>query len=141
MQPRFYEKKQRIIFCALLIIFAAWGGMFLSLAAKPGYDYMHWRSDLTDIYVPLLKENLYGLKNPLWFKQYINGYTMRFIFLTETVTVISILYVIYFQGDYIHKKEFGTSKWANPYAVCKALRDKNVSENKIYKETVIRRKS
>ena len=113
--------------------------MFLSLAANPGYDFMTWRNELTDKYIPLLKANLYGLKNPLWFKPYINSYTMRFVVSAEIVTVIFIIYIVYFMGDYIHKKEFGTSKWANPVDVCNELRDKHPPKNKIYIETVIRR--
>lgn len=140
MQPRFHDKKQQIIFFTILIMFAAWLGMFLSLAATPGYDLVEWRNELTTKYVPMLKENLYGLKNPLWFKPYINDYTMRFIVSIEIITITFIIYVWYFMGDYIHKKEFGTSKWANPAEVSKSLRAKKLKKNKIHVEYIPKRR-
>lgn len=137
MQPRF-KTKSTYIFYTLIFILGAYTGIILSLAAKPGYDFIKWRTELDNVYIPMLKANLYGLKNPLWFISYVNKFTIRFVVIIELVIIGVMLYATY--GNFIHGKEFGTSKWANPAAINNELKDRNTPKDKIYKETIVLRR-
>lgn len=139
MQPQYNRTKTNIIMTVILFIAGLWIGMFLSLPAQKGYTYIEWQKDLEEIYKPMLKENIYGITNPLWWKPYVNEYTARFIVITEMLIMAVLTYCIYFAGNYIHGKEFGTAKYENPFKVSAALRSKNTPEEKIYKEKIKRR--
>lgn len=139
MQPRFKDTKVYAAMIITVLLLGLWLGMFLSLPAKKGYNYSQWHAELEEIYIPMLKRNWYGIKNPLWWKEYTNDYTMRFVLGIEGITVCVVLYILYFAGNYIHGKEFGTAKFANPYKVNKALRDKDAPREKLHVEKIRRR--
>ena len=75
MLPKQENKKLKIAFFIIIEILAAWTGMFISLGCKRKYKYMDWIKDMKYIYIKLLKKNMYGLKNPIWFVKYTNEYT------------------------------------------------------------------
>ncbi|MBQ4530170.1 MAG: hypothetical protein IJA36_06110 [Lachnospiraceae bacterium] len=138
MQPRFKDKKMYTIMIIAVLLFGLWMGIYLSLPAKSGYSYAQWRTELNEVYKPMLKNNWYGLKNPLWWKAYTNEYTATFVVAIEAFLGCFLLYILYFAGNYIHGKEFGTAKFANPKEVNKILRDNGEQKDKLYIEKIKR---
>lgn len=139
MQPNFKDKKVYAAIIIIMLVFGVWLGILLSLPAKKGYTIIQWQTELKAVYMPMLKSNWYGLKNPLWWKKYMNEYTMRFIFGIESLIACVLLYLLYFAGNYIHDKECGTAKFADPYKVNEALRDKDTPPDKLHIEIIKRR--
>lgn len=136
MQPQYDRRKYNIIMTVIVMLIGLYAGICLSLPAKPGYSYVEWKRDYDTIYRPMMKKN--AITHPLWWKRYVNEYTVRSVVYVETVLIMVLMYCLYFTGNYIHGKEFGTAKYADPVRVSKMLRCKNPKDY-IYREKVKRR--
>lgn len=133
MLPKQENKKLKIAFFIIIEILAAWTGMFISLGCKRKYKYMDWIKDMKYIYIKLLKKNMYGLKNPIWFVKYTNEYTGICIFMVMIAVTMGILMMMTNNRKYIRGKEFGTSKFATANQLCKELRSQ-VTPLEMFKE-------
>lgn len=131
-----YRTKTNLIITVIVLLAGLYAGICLSLPAKPGYSYVEWKRDYDTIYSPMIKENT--LRHPLWWRSHVNEYTVQTIMFVETILLIVLMYSLYFAGNYIHGKEFGTAKYANPYMVRKMLRCRHPKEH-IYEEKIERR--
>lgn len=139
MQPDFKSKKIMLVMKVILMLLSVWGGMFCSLGAKPGYFFPDWNREMRQVYLPLLKEYYYGFKNPFWWISYTNAYTARGILIGFLLGGFFLLYIYTMEGNFIHGKENGTAKYANPYKVNQVLRDKETPADKLHIEKVKRR--
>lgn len=140
MYPDFRNKKIMLIFKVLLMLIATWGGMFCSLGAGKGYIITDWLAEMQQKYIPLLKENYYGLKNPFWWQPYLNEYTAKGIVIGLFIGCFILIYIYAMSGNYIHGREFGGAKYANPQNVNNQLSDKHTPKDKIHREMVTVRK-
>ena len=131
MQPRQKNYKAQAILYSMVMLFCVWAGMFGSLAAKPGYILYTWYQELERVYLPLLEENLYGFKNPVWWTAYLNQYSGIGAVIGFTTGLLAVL-LMCSQRNYIAGKEFGTARYANPLTVTKELADK--SKKYLHKE-------
>lgn len=140
MYPNFKNKKATFLFRLVVMLVCVWAGMFLSLPAKRGYLLADWMKDMQNIYIPLLKENLYGIRNPIWWKDYVNEYTGKTVLMAIVAGILILLHEATSHRNYIAGKEFGNAEYKNPKEVNKELSNKNPPAEKIHREVITVRK-
>lgn len=140
MYPSFKSKKATFIFRSVIMLACAWIGMFLSLPAKHGYLLTDWMRDMQNIYIPLLKENMYGFRNPIWWLDYINEYTGKTVLMGILAGILILMHEATLHRNYIAGKEFGNADYKNPKEVNKLLSDKKTPLDKIHREVITVRK-
>ena len=128
------DKKIKSAFYIFFNLLSEWAGMFLSLPCQKGYDFNKWYRDLNAIYLPILRNNWYGFKNPIWWLKYINEFTLKGCIFAEMVAIIVTMMLIANDRQYITGREYGTARFATPAEICKRLKSKKTPEKYIYKE-------
>ena len=136
MLPQYGRRKTNIIITLIVLLAGLYAGICLSLPAKPGYSYAEWKRDYDSVYRPMMTKNTF--KDPLWWRKHVNQYTLRTVLTVETILLMVLMYCLYFAGNYIHGKEFGTARFEDPRKVSRKLRCRH-PEGHIYSEKVKRR--
>lgn len=115
-------------------IIVAYFSIIISCGAGHGYSYKEWYERMSMI-MPILEENLYGLKNPLWFTKYTTpSFAVYSMFYCVLAYTLGILMYYTSKRNYIAGKEFGTAKYADISYINKRLAENDEStseENKI----------
>lgn len=126
MKPKKQKSlKEQIIFFSIGFFVVAYISIIVSCGAGKGHSFVEWYNKMQRI-LPIYEQNLYGIKNPLWFTKYTTGYYVAYsMFICELVYVMALLMHYTNKRNYITGKEFGSSTYANIPFVNKHLSEDN----------------
>lgn len=117
------KKKQSRVLLTAGAFFAAWLGYLLGGAWKIGVKAPEY-----------LNRFLAVLEHP--FRNYVNGYTLKAVLFAELFYAVLMLMYYTSQRNYMHGKEYGTARFADPKVVNDRIRDRKNDRNKIISQNL-----